>query len=146
MKDHYIFPAVVETCPQNVEINSSHVETQQDGVGLYFPDIPGTAVMAPDIYTAIADAKNMLIGILLDTELNLAIPEPSDIADIELNDPSDKIVFIEVFLPPYRDAAANKAVTVNCTVPQWMREAGKEAKLNFSQLLQQSVKEALGIK
>ncbi|WP_322922570.1 type II toxin-antitoxin system HicB family antitoxin [Paenibacillus campi] len=139
MKDHYIFPAVVEIHPH-------HAKTPESGVGLYFPDIPGTAVLAPDMYTAIIDAKNMLIGILLDPELNLAIPEPSDIADIELNDPSDKIVFIEVFLPPYRDAAANKAVTVNCTVPQWMRDAGKEAKLNFSQLLQQSVKEALGIK
>ncbi|PRA09709.1 MULTISPECIES: type II toxin-antitoxin system HicB family antitoxin [unclassified Paenibacillus] len=130
----FIFPAVVE-------------KADDGGVGLYFPDVPGTAVLAPNIQTAVKDAKNMLIDCILEMEHNnMAIPVPSDPDDIELNDASDRIVFVEVFLPPYRDAAANKSVTVNCTVPQWLRDAGKDAELNFSQLLQNSVKDALGIK
>lgn len=134
MNNTFIFPAVVE-------------QSESGGVGLYFPDIPGTAVLAPDIQTAIRDAKSMLIDRILEMEdNNMAIPSPSEPGDIELNDASDRIVFVEVFLPPYRDAAANRAVTISCTVPQWMREAGREASLNFSQLLQNSVKEALGIK
>lgn len=134
MVNTFIFPAVVE-------------KADDGGVGLYFPDVPGTAVLAPNIQTAVKDAKNMLIDCILEMEHNnMAIPVPSDPDDIELNDASDRIVFVEVFLPPYRDAAANKSVTVNCTVPQWLRDAGKDAELNFSQLLQNSVKEALGIK
>ncbi|WP_095206069.1 type II toxin-antitoxin system HicB family antitoxin [Paenibacillus sp. O199] len=130
----FIYPAVVE-------------KADDGGVGLYFPDVPGTAVLAPDIQTAVKDAKNMLIDRILEMEQNnMAIPAPSDLDVIEMNDPSDRIVFVEVFLPPYRDAAANKSVTVNCTVPQWLRDAGKDADLNFSQLLQNSVKDALGIK
>ncbi len=134
MVNTFIFPAVVE-------------KADDGGVGLYFPDVPGTAVLAPNIQTAVKDAKNMLIDCILEMEHNnMAIPVPSDPDDIELNDASDRIVFVEVFLPPYRDAAANKSVTVNCTVPQWLRDAGKDAELNFSQLLQNSVKDALGIK
>ncbi|WP_145153361.1 type II toxin-antitoxin system HicB family antitoxin [Paenibacillus xylanexedens] len=130
----FIYPAVVE-------------KGEDGGVGLYFPDVPGTAVLAPDIQTAVKDAKNMLVDRILEIEHNnMAIPVPSDLDVIELNDPSDRVVFVEVFLPPYRDAAANKSVTVNCTVPQWLRDAGKDADLNFSQLLQNSVKDALGIK
>ncbi|MET1173757.1 type II toxin-antitoxin system HicB family antitoxin [Paenibacillus amylolyticus] len=133
-KDRYIFPVVVE-------------KSEEGGVGLYFPDVPGTAVLSSDIHAAIPDAKNMLIDCILEMEHNnMAIPVPSDPDEIELNDASDRIVFVEVFLPPYRDAAANKSVTVNCTVPQWLRDAGKDADLNFSQLLQNSVKDALGIK
>lgn len=48
-------------------------------------------------------------------------------------------------MPPYRDEAAEKAVTKNCTLSKWLRDAGEEAGLNFSQLLQTSIKEALGI-
>lgn len=134
MRNTYIYPAVVE-------------KADDGGFGLYFPDIPGTAVIAPDIPTAIVDAKNMLVDCILDFEYNnMAIPSPSDPDSIELNDASDRIVYVEVFLPPYRDAAMNKAVTINCTAPQWLRDAGKDAGLNFSQLLQSSVKDALGIK
>jgi len=64
---------------------------------------------------------------------------------IELEDASDKIVFVEVYLPPYRDEAANKSVTKNCTLPKWLRDAGDEAGLNYSLILQNGLKEALGI-
>ncbi|WP_420540522.1 type II toxin-antitoxin system HicB family antitoxin (plasmid) [Paenibacillus polymyxa] len=133
MKNTYIYPAVVEKAV--------------DGLGLYFPDIPGTAVLAPDIQTAVIGAKNMLVDRILELEdTKMDIPSPSDPTSIELNDASDRIVYIEVFLPPYRDSEANKSVTVNCTVPQYLRDAGRDAELNFSQLLQSSIKDALGIK
>lgn len=133
-KDSYIFPTVVE-------------KSEDGGIGLYFPDVPGTAVLSPDIHTAIAYAKSMLIDRIIEMEYkNMEIPVPSDPDDIELNSTSDRIVYVEVFLPPYRDAAANKSVTVNCTLPQWLRDAGKEADLNFSHLLKNSLKDALEIK
>ncbi|WP_041444814.1 hypothetical protein [Syntrophobotulus glycolicus] len=43
------------------------------------------------------------------------------------------------------DEAQNKSVTKNCTLPKWLRDAGEEAGLNFSQLLQASIKDALKI-
>jgi hypothetical protein len=75
-----------------------------------------------------------------------AVSVPSAPENIALLDASDRIVFVEVYMPPYRDEVTNKAVTKNCTLPKWLRDAGEEAGLNFSQLLQTSIKEALGIK
>lgn len=134
-KTTYLFPAVVE-------------KAEDGGIGMYFPDFPGTAILAADISDGIRRAKEMLVNRLLELEeQDLPVPDPSDPTQIELSDPtSDRIVIIEVFMPPYRDEAANRAVTKNCTLPKWLRDAGEEAGLNFSQLLQNSIKEALGIR
>lgn len=133
IKDTYFYPVVIEQ--------------SNDGVSLYFPDIPGTAVLAPNLLTGIRDAKKMLIDRIIEMEdNNMDIPTPSDFDDIELHSKTDRIAIVDVFLPPYRDEAANKAVTKNCTLPKWLRDASEEAGLNFSQVLQNGLKEALGIK
>lgn len=132
-KNHYIYPVVVE-------------KAEDGGLGMYFPDFPGTAILAPNLIDGIKQAKEMLANLTMEIEENnLEVPEPSNPENIELLDESDRIVFIEIYMPPYRDEAAEKAVTKNCTLPKWLRDAGEEAGLNFSQLLQTSIKEALGI-
>ncbi|CAB3390741.1 type II toxin-antitoxin system HicB family antitoxin [Kyrpidia spormannii] len=130
---HYIYPVVLE-------------KADDDGIGMYFPDFPGTAILAADITDGIKRAKEMLVDILLDLEeQGKDVPKPSDPTGIDLLDPSDRIVFIEVFMPPYRDEDANKTVTKNCTLPKWLRDAGEAAGLNFSQLLQYAIKQQLGL-
>ncbi len=78
-------------------------------------------------------------------EKDLPVPAPSTPESIELLDSTDRTVFIDIYMPPYRNEAANKAVTKNCTLPRWLRDAAEDAGLNFSQILQASLKEALGI-
>ncbi|OMF28427.1 hypothetical protein BK132_14615 [Paenibacillus sp. FSL H8-0259] len=129
----YIYPVVAE-------------QGEDRGFGLYFPDFPGTAILAPDIQTAVRDAKDTLVDLMLELEDKGETPPiPSDPDQINLEDPSDKIIFIDVYMPPFRDEAANKSVTKNCTLPKWLREAADEAGLNFSQILQSGLKEALGL-
>ncbi|QGG47570.1 HicB family protein [Heliorestis convoluta] len=132
-ENHIIYPVVVE-------------KAEDGGIGMYFPDFPGTAILASSISDGIKRAKEMLANLVLEKEeQGQVLPKPSEPASIELLDATDRIVFIEVYMPPYRDEAANKAVTKNCTLPRWLRDAGEAAGLNFSQLLQASIKEALGI-
>ncbi|GAB7389342.1 type II toxin-antitoxin system HicB family antitoxin [Bacillaceae bacterium] len=132
-KNHFIYPVVVE-------------KAEDGGIGMYFPDFPGTAILAKDLIDGIKRAKEMLANLILEREeQGIALPSPSNPETIELLDPSGRIVFIEVYMPPYRDEDANKSVTKNCTLPKWLRDAGEEAGLNFSQLLQTAIKEALGI-
>lgn len=134
MTTHVIYPVVVE-------------KAEDGGVGLYFPDFPGTAILGLDIADGIRRAKEMLVNLVLEKEeQGQSLPLPSDPQQITLLDDSDRIVFVEVYMPPYRDDAANKTVTKNCTLPKWLRDAGEEAGLNFSQLLQSSIKDALGIR
>ncbi|MGX4583386.1 type II toxin-antitoxin system HicB family antitoxin [Paenibacillus chitinolyticus] len=132
-KDSFIYPVVIESA--------------DDGVGLYFPDLPGTAIMAADTVTGIKNAKEMMIDRIIEMEdKGLPIPDPSNPENIELYSPTDRIVYLDVYLPPYRDEAANKSVTKNCTLPKWLRDASEDAGLNFSLVLQSGLKEALGIK
>ncbi|WP_410769565.1 type II toxin-antitoxin system HicB family antitoxin [Fontibacillus sp. BL9] len=132
MKTHYVYPLVVE-----------HTDTN---LSMYFPDFPGTAVTAVKLVEGIPRAKELLAARAIELEeAGRELPEPSEPDQIELEDVSDRIVFIDVFMPPYRDAAANKAVTKNCTLPKWLRDAADEAGLNSSQILQSGLKEALGI-
>lgn len=113
---------------------------------MYFPDFPGTAVTSVELAEGLSRAKELLAARALELEeAGQPLPAPSEPEQIELEDPSDRIVFVEVFMPPYRDAAENKAVTKNCTLPKWLRDAADEAGLNFSQILQSGLKEALGI-
>lgn len=133
-KNYLIYPIIVE-------------KAEDGGIGMYFPDFPGTAILSIDIADGIRRAKEMLSNLVLEKEeQGEQLPEPSNPENIELLDTSDRIIFIEVYMPPYRNEAANKAVTKNCTLPKWLRDAGEQAGLNFSQLLQTSIKEALGIK
>ncbi|WP_251574763.1 type II toxin-antitoxin system HicB family antitoxin [Paenibacillus sp. MER TA 81-3] len=127
---NYIYPVVVEETPT--------------GVSMYFPDFPGTAVTAPSTVVGIKDAKAMLIHRIEEMhDNNELVPEPAETGSIQLEEPSsDRIIYVEVFVIPPAD---DKTVTKNCTMPKWLRDAGEEANLNFSQLLQQSVREALGI-
>lgn len=113
---------------------------------MYFPDFPGTAVTAVKLTEGLSRAKELLAFRAQELEESgQALPVPSELEQIELEDKSDRIVFVEVFMPPYRDAAANKAVTKNCTLPKWLRDAADDAGLNFSQVLQSGLKDALGI-
>lgn len=132
MKNHYVYPVVVERTETNLS--------------MYFPDFPGTAVTAAELTEGLSRAKELLAARAMELEDNgQPLPSPSEPEQIDLEDPSDRIVFLEVYMPPYRDAAANKAVTKNCTLPKWLRDAADDAGLNFSQILQSGLKEALGI-
>ncbi|HBW37352.1 type II toxin-antitoxin system HicB family antitoxin [Desulfosporosinus sp. BICA1-9] len=134
MSNHLIYPIVVE-------------KSGDGGLGMYFPDFPGTAILSIDIADGIRKAKEMLVDLVLEKEEQVQpLPIPSAPENISLLDANDRIVFVEIYMPPYRNEAANKAVTKNCTLPKWLRDVGEEAGLNFSQLLQASIKDALGIK
>lgn len=131
--NHFIYPIVVETADDG-------------GLGMYFPDFAGTAILVDDITEGIQEAKDMLAFRILELEENeKPLPAPSNPADIVLHADTDRIIFIDVYMPPFRNEAANKAVTKNCTLPRWLRDAAEDAGLNFSQILQASLKEALGI-
>jgi predicted RNase H-like HicB family nuclease len=128
---HVGYPVVVE-------------KAEDGGIGMYFPDFPGTAILSNDIADGVRRAKEMLADLVLEKEeQGQPLPVPSDLDKIELLDASDRIMFVEAYLPPYRNEASEKAVTKNCTLPKWLNDAAKEAGLNFSQLLQASIKEAL---
>lgn len=131
-KDIYIYPAIL---------------TQyDDNIGITFPDLPGCVSNAENIDDAVKNAKEVLSLHLFGMEENKEeIPLPSPIGKIKL-DKNEIPVLVEVYMPLYRQAIQNTTVKTTVTMPQWLKNLAEENNVNFSQVLQTSLKDYLGIK
>lgn len=133
MADKYIFPAIFEP-------------GEKGGYCVTFPDLPGCITEGDSLEEALYMAKDAL-------ELHLFGMEEEK-EEIPLPTPPEKlniqkgcfVVPITVYMIPVRDEMANKSINKTVTLPRWLNKAAEDAKINFSQLLQQAIKEKLGIK
>lgn len=133
MKDRYLFPAVFETC--------------DDTIGVYFPDLPGCVSGGDNETHAVSMAKEALSLHLYSMEEDGEdIPEPSAVRDIQKDlEPHEYVVMLEVWMPPFRNKIANKAVKKTLTIPKWLDDMASESNVNYSRILQEGLKKYLGV-
>ena len=72
------------------------------------------------------------------------VPVPSDLKEIK-TESANITLLVDVDFEKYRREFSSKSVRKNCTLPEWLNEAATEKGLNFSQILQEGLKEALGL-
>ncbi len=130
--DRYIYPAVFEA-------------GEEKGYVVTFPDLPGCISEGVTMEDALHMAKEALelhmYGLEDDGD---DIPPPS--APERLPLPAHAFVsLVEVWMPLVRDEMENRAVKKTLTIPKWLNDIAEENKVNFSQLLQTSLKEYLGV-
>lgn len=129
--DRYIYPAIFEH--------------DDEGYTITFPDLPGCITCGDKLEQAYLMAKDALELHLFGMEQdNDEIPRPSHPEKVKTEKDSF-ITLIEAFMPLIRDEMANKAVKKTLTIPKWLNDLGEEKKVNFSQLLQNALKENLGV-
>lgn len=140
-KDFYSFTAILEQYPD------------EDVFSVSFPDIVGCHAQGDTIQEAINNAKESLGSILYNMEINhLEIPEPTSLEELSLDiefyeNISKKImVQVEIHMPLYRKAINNNSIKKTLTIPQWLNEAAIKENINFSQVLQDALREQLNIK
>ena len=128
--DRYIFPAVL-TYDEGYEI------------AVTFPDLPGCATSGETEADALAMGKEALglhlWGMETDAE---EIPVPSPVKDIH-TDENEVIVLIDVYMPAVRMAQENRSVNRTVTLPAWLNAKALERGINFSQILQNALKDAI---
>ena len=73
---------------------------------------------------------------------NEPIPEPTHLSDITLGK-NQKSALIDVYMPSIRMANVNKSVNRTVTLPAWLNAAALERGLNFSQILQDALKQQI---
>lgn len=56
------------------------------------------------------------------------------------------VVPIEVWMPYYRSNIKTVYVKKTLTIPSWLNSVAERSKINFSQVLQEALKEKLGIR
>ena len=131
MKELYSYPAILYY--------------DEDGISIEFPDLPGCLPCAKSTEEAIKNAKEALGLHLWSMERdNDEIPEPTDITKLTIEEKSIPLL-VEVFMPPVRDRINNRVVKKTLTIPQWLNAEAERHGVNFSQVLQNGLKEYLRI-
>lgn len=131
MKDNYSFPAIFDVA--------------EDGISIFFPDLPGCLPSAHSMEEAFKNAKEALqlhlYGMEEDGE---EIPEPAPPSSITCEN-GQVLTMIEAWMPPFREKMLNKAVNKTVTIPRWLNILAEKEKVNYSHLLQSSLKNYLGV-
>ena len=121
--------------------------SDEDGVAVEFPDLPGCVTCAENEQEALRKAREVLSWHLWDYEQEEEpVPQPSSAKQLAAQlEENDYLVAVDVFMPPYRHAKENRATKVTTTIPFWLKSQADHAKVNYSALLQHAIKETLGM-
>lgn len=127
LPERYFYPAVF-TFEEGQEI------------AVVFPDLE-CATSGTDEGDALLSARECLGSRLaLLEEFEEEIAEPSKLENIKA-DNNEKVMLIDVYMPSYRMAGVSKSVNRTVTLPAWMNAKAMEYKINFSQALQDTLRE-----
>lgn len=123
------------------------IEKEDDMYNVSFPDLPGCFTFGESLDEAIVMAKDVLEGWMLIIEDDQEdIPVPSGYASLVKKLEDNQMLQLIIADTEYvRKRERNKAVNKMVTLPAWLVDLGKEKKVNFSQLLQQALKDELQV-
>ncbi|MGI6689535.1 MAG: type II toxin-antitoxin system HicB family antitoxin [Christensenellales bacterium] len=113
------------------------------GYGVYFPDLPGCISLGADFEEAFANAQEALglhlWGLMDDGD---AIPAPT--FPPYAGQPDNALLAaVTVYPDIVRREMDNRAIRTNVSIPAWLKKAAEGAGLNYSQVLQEALKERL---
>ena len=121
------------------------VKEEEGGYSIYFPDIEGCYTQAENIAEGIENAADALCMMLYELEKQgKPIPVSSNIKSITTSD-EDFATLVACDTQFYKNYFEGKSVKINATIPLWLKEAGEKRNVNFSQILQNGVKEYLNL-
>ena len=120
-------------------------DEDEGGYTVTFPDLPGAITEGDHFDEASRNAEECLELHLYGMERDGDdIPAPSSPQDIQV--PSGAfLVPVVAWMDLIRNEMANKAVNKMVTLPRWLKETADQHQINYSQLLQQALKDRLGI-
>lgn len=127
--DRYYYPAIF-----------SYNEGEE--ISIIFPDFD-VATSGIDDVDALESAKELLgITIWGYEEDGDELPTPTQLSRLAAEQ-NERVVLIEVYMPSIRMANVNKSVNRTVTLPAWLNAKAMENNINFSQLLQDAIKQQL---
>lgn len=128
-KDYYMYPAIFAY--------------DNDGISISFPDLSGCISCASNDEEALYMAKDALgLYLVCAEEDNEILPIPTKLNAIHLKT-NERAVLVEVNMPLFRLSVENTAVKKTLTIPKWLNDLAEKNRVNFSQVLQNALKEFL---
>ncbi|NLI91958.1 MAG: HicB family protein [Peptococcaceae bacterium] len=113
------------------------------GYVVYVPDLD-INTQGTDLANAIDMARDA-IGLwgITEQDMGRSIPEPS--LELPGHEPNQIATLVDIDFDAYRRANDNRTIRKNLTIPSWLNIQAEKAGVNFSQILQDALKERLGI-
>ncbi len=114
------------------------------GYVVYVPDLQINSE-GSDIAEAIEMARDS-IGLwgITEQDSDRKIPEPSSATDID-HDTNEIVTLVDIDFDSYRRANDMRTIRKNVTVPSWLNDLAEKANVNFSQVLQDGLKQRLHV-
>ena len=122
------------------------VFTYEEGqeIAVEIPDLD-VATSGLDDADALASAKELLGLVLFGLEEDgEKIPAPSPLISIH-EEENQRVVLVDVYMPAVRMAQNNKSVSRTVTIPAWLNAKALSYNINFSQVLQEALKERIPV-
>lgn len=111
-------------------------------IAVTFPDLD-VATSGENEDDALLSARELLGCVLYGLEEDgEPIPAPTPLAQVPVED-NERAVLVDVYMPSIRMAQVNKSVSRTVTLPAWLNAKALELNVNFSQVLQDALKEKL---
>lgn len=118
--------------------------TYEDGkeISVLFPDLD-VATSGEDETDALLSARELLGCALYGLEEDKEpIPKPSALNSLQVAG-NQRAVLIDVYMPSVRQAQTTRSVSRTVTLPAWLNAVAVEHNINFSQVLQEALKNQL---
>ena len=116
-------------------------ENDDGKIGVTVPDIPGCFTFGDTMPDAIEMASDAIAMVLASKEDNKeSIPEPSKITDIKT---TGTVSLVLADTDEWRKQFDNKAVKKTLSIPAWLNKKAEAAGINFSQVLQDALRNAI---
>lgn len=127
--ERYIYPAVFSYDPDQE-------------ISVVFPDLD-VATSGETDEDALLSARELLGCVMFGLEEDGEdIPAPTPLSQVK-TDENEKAVLVDVYMPSIRMAQVNKSVNRTVTLPAWLNAAALERNINFSQVLQDALKQQI---
>lgn len=128
----YVYPAVF-------------TKEKNGNYSINFPDIESCYTCGEDLADGLKMAQDVLAFTLYDYEKERRmIPAASDLKMIEVAE-DEFVNYITCDTVEYRKRHNNRAVKKTLTIPQWLNEEASARGVNFSAVLQDALRDYLGI-
>ena len=113
-------------------------------IAVTFPDLD-VATSGVDERDALESARELLgVAIFGLEEDGEDIPKPSKLQAVKTK-PNESVSLVDAYMPSVRLACSNKAVSRTVTLPAWLNALATANGVNFSQTLQNALRQQLNV-
>ena len=129
----YVYPAIFS-------------QDDKGGFSITFPDIENCFTYGDDLEDGMIMAEDVLALMIFTNyeENNLCSPNATPIEKIKLSK-NEFVTYIVCNTTKYRRQFGTKAVKKTLSIPEWLNDAAIKENINFSQVLQEALKEKLNV-